>query len=232
MSPLNVSLGELVNRLDADLPEVDPLAKISEAQLRSHTLAALGDQLVGHYVAIAKDKGASWTEIGEAIGVSKQAAQQKWVPQIFAHFTDLARHSVVLAQESARTHKHSYIGAEHVLLGVLGEPRGLAVTLLVEQAGSTDAVREAVQARMAPDGKKAPRGHIAFAPHGKEALEQANEQARALGHDFVGTEHVLLGVLAVTEGIAAQALGGLGIELEAMRTTVAQRIADALAKKA
>lgn len=231
MSPLNLTLGELVTHLDKELPNVNPLSKVSEAQLRSHTLAALGDQLVGHYVAIAKQEGASWAEIGDAIGVSKQAAQQKWVPQTFAHFTNLARHAVVLSQESARTHRHSHIGTEHLLLGVLGEPRGLATTLLVELAGSAEAVTEAVAARMEGDGKKAPRGHIPFTPKGKEALDAAIRQASALDHTWVGTEHMLLGLLEVTEGVAAQALSDLGLTLDSVRTTVAERIAEMLSKQ-
>ena len=77
MSPLNISLADLIARLDEEFPDADDLARISEAQLRAQTLSDLGDQLVGHYVGKAKQAGASWSEIGDAIGVSKQAAQQR-----------------------------------------------------------------------------------------------------------------------------------------------------------
>src|ERR1700742_422391 len=173
MSPLDISLADLIAHLDEDLPGASDLARITEAQLRARTLSDLGDQLVGHYVGQAKQAGASWSEIGDAIGVSKQAAQQRHTPAAFERFTDLNRHSIVLAQEAARTHKHDFIGTEHILLGLLGEPRGLAYELLVAKAGSEQRVRDTIEAAMRPGGKKAPRGHIAFEAGSKEAIEQA-----------------------------------------------------------
>lgn len=144
MSPLNISLADLIARLDEELPDADDLARISEAQLRNQTLADLGDQLVDHYVGKAKQAGASWSEVGEAIGVSKQAAQQRHAPGPFERFTDLNRHSIVLAQEAARTHKHDFIGTEHILLGLLGEPRGLAYEVLMAKTESEQRIRDAI----------------------------------------------------------------------------------------
>jgi hypothetical protein len=231
MSPLNISLADLIARLDEELPAGDELARISEAQLRAHTLSDLGDQLVGHYVGRAKQSGASWSEIGDAIGVSKQAAQQRHAPAIFERFTDLARHSIVLAQEAARTYKHDFIGTEHILLGLLGEPRGLAHKLLMAKTESEQRIRDAIEESMQPGGKKALRGHIAFLPAGKEAIELAIQESAGLGHDFVGTEHLLLGVFAVTDSPAAEVLRNLGFELAATRTTVGEEIARMLAER-
>src|SRR3954447_12527591 len=185
MSPLNINLADLIARLDEELPEAGDLARISEAQLRAQTLADLGDQLVGHYVGKAKQAGASWSEIGDAIGVSKQAAQQRHTPAPFERFTDLNRHSIVLAQEAARAHKHDFIGTEHLLLGLLGEPRGLAYEVLVAKTGSAQRVRDAIEEAMPPAGKKALRGHIAFRPESKEAIGQARRASVDLGHDWV-----------------------------------------------
>src|SRR6202012_1695906 len=195
MSPLNVSLADLIARLDEELPDASSLARISEAHLRAQTLSDLADQLVGHYVSQAKQAGASWSEGGDAIGVSKQAAQQRHAPAPFERFTDLNRPSIVLAQEAARTHKHDSIGTEHMLLGLLGEARGLAYELLVASAGPEQRIQDAVEEAMPPAGKKAPRGHIAFRPESKEAIEQAIRAAADLGHDWVGTEHSLLGLI-------------------------------------
>ena len=164
MSPLNISLADLIARLDGDLPDADDLARISEAQLRARTLSDLGDQLVGHYVGKAKQGGASWSEIGDAIGVSKQAAQQRHAPTAFERFTDLNRHVIVLAQEAARAHKNDSIGTEHILLGLLGEPRGLAYEVLVAKAGSEQRARDAIDEALPPPGAKALRGHIPFRP--------------------------------------------------------------------
>src|ERR1700754_3836092 len=210
MSPLNISLADLIARLDEELPDAGDLARISEAQLRAQTLSDLGDQLVGHYVGKARQAGASWSEIGEAIGVSKQAAQQRHAPVPFERFTDLARHSVVLAQEAARTHKHDFIGTEHILLGLLGEPRGLAYEVLMAKTESEQRVRDAIEEQMPPAGKKAPRGHIPFRPESKAVIEQAIRASADLGHDWVGTEHMLLGLIRGEQSPAAQILRNLG----------------------
>lgn len=230
MSPLNLNLTDLIANVDDDLPETATLAKVAEAQSRSHTLAGLGDQLVSHYVSIARDEGASWTEIGDAIGVSKQAVQQRHSPALFNRFTDLSRHAVVLAQEAARNHRHDYIDTEHLLLGLLDEPRGLAARLVNELAGSADAAIAAVEQHMAPAGKKAPRGHIAFRPTSKQALEAAVGLSTELANDFVGTEHLLLGVLSV-DGRAKDALASLDITLETMKPRVTEAVANLVAQQ-
>ena len=231
MSPLDVSLSDLIARLDQELPDGDHLARISEAHLRAQTLADVADQLVGHYVGQAKRAGASWSEIGDAIGVSKQAAQQRHAPGAFDRFTELNRHSIVLAQEAARAHKHDSIGTEHILLGLLGEPRGLAYRLLVAAAGSERRVREAIEKAMPPAGKKAPRGHIAFRADAKLAIEQAQRAAVELGHDAVGTEHTLLGLNQVEAGTAARILRGLDLMPDTLRDAVRTGGAERLASR-
>jgi uncharacterized protein YdbL (DUF1318 family) len=219
MSP---NLMDLITELDAENPEADALSRVSAAQRRAHSLADLGEQLVGHYVEVAKADGASWSQIGEAIGVSKQAAQQRWVPSVYERFTNRARHVVVLAQEQARTLKHDRIGTEHLLLGLLGEPDGLAMRVLGELAGSADAVRAAVAA--VPGDSAVPQ-KIPFTPDGKEALGGAARAAADLGHNFVGTEHLLLGLLDVPDSRAAAVLAELGVT----RAEVAGRVSQFLA---
>ncbi|GLY83679.1 Clp protease N-terminal domain-containing protein [Actinoallomurus iriomotensis] len=231
MSPLNISLADLIARLDEELPDANDLARISEAQLRAQTLSDLADQLVGHYVGKAKQSGASWSEIGEAIGVSKQAAQQRHAPAAFERFTDLNRHSIVLAQEAARTHKHDLIGTEHILLGLLGEPRGLAYEVLTAKAESEQRIREAIGEAMPPAGKKALRGHIAFAPASKEAIEQARRASTDLGHGWVGTEHTLLGLIRSEESPAARILRDLGFTSDELHETVRTEITERLAAR-
>src|ERR1700761_184446 len=226
MSPLNVSLADLIARLDEELPDASSLARISEAHLRAQTLSDLGDQLVGHYVGQAKQAGASWSEIGDAIGESKQAAQQRPAPAPFERFTDLNRHSIVLAQEAARTHKHDLIGTEHILLGLLGEPRGLAYEVLMAKTGSERSIRTAIEEAMPAAGRKAPRGHIAFRPESKEVIGQARRASADLGHDWVGTEHLLLGLIRTEDSRAAQLLRNLGFTSDELRETVKTEIAD------
>ena len=231
MSPLDISLADLIARLDEELPDANALARISEARLRAQTLSDLGDQLIDHYVSKAKQHGASWSEIGDAIGVSKQAAQQRHAPTAFERFTDLNRYSIVLAQEAARTHKHDFIGTEHLLLGLLGEPRGLAYEVLVARTESEQRVRDAIAEALPPAGKKALRGHIAFRPESKEAIEQARRAAADLGHDWVGTEHALLGLIRVEESPAARILRDLGFTSDDLHETVKAEIANRLAAR-
>src|SRR6201994_70789 len=230
MSPLDISLTDLIARLDEEFAEVDDLGRISEAQLRARTLSDLGEQLVGHYVDQAKQAGASWSEIGDAIGVSKQAAQQRHSPTPFERYTNPNRHSIVLAQEAARTHKHDFIGTEHLLLGLLGEPQGLAYEVLIAQAGPEPHGRETIEAALRPGGKKAPRGHIAFEAESKQAIEQAIRAAADLGHDWVGTEHSLLGLIRVGDGRAAQILRGLGFTPDGLRETIRTEVANRTAR--
>jgi Clp amino terminal domain, pathogenicity island component len=229
MSPLDISLADLIAHLNEELPDADELARISEARLRAQTLSDLGDQLLDHYVSKAKQVGASWSEIGDAIGVTRQAAQQRHTPAPFERFTNLNRHTIVLAQEAARTHKHDSIGTEHLLLGLLGEPRGLAYAVLVAKAGSEQRVRDTIGEAMPPAGEKALRGHIAFGAESKEAIKQALRASTELGHNWVGTEHSLLGLIRTEPSPAAQILRDLGFtpdELhETIRTEIAKRSA-------
>ncbi|MGW2650377.1 Clp protease N-terminal domain-containing protein [Streptomyces sp. NPDC001393] len=231
MSPLNINLADLIARLDEELPDADDLARISEAQLRALTLSDIGDQLVDHYVGKARQAGASWSEIGDAIGVSKQAAQQRHAPAPFERFTDLNRHSIVLAQEAARTHKHDLIGTEHILLGLLGESRGLAYEVLTAKTESEQRIRDAIEEAMPPAGKKALRGHIAFRSESKEAIQQALRASANLGHDWVGTEHMLLGLIRVKESPAAQILRNLGFSSDELHETVKAEVTKRFAAR-
>src|SRR5437763_6754137 len=98
-SPFDMNLGDLITRVEKANPEATALERVSVAQVVSHTLTGLGDQLVGHFVTRAREDGATWSQIGDALGVSKQAVQQRWSPEVFQRFTDRARHVVVLSQE-------------------------------------------------------------------------------------------------------------------------------------
>ncbi len=226
MTPLAINLADLISGLNEELPDADALARISEAHLRSQTLTDLADQLVDHYVSKAKQRGASWTEIGDALGVSKQAAQQRRASTPFDRFTDLSRHSIVLAQEAARTRKHNLIGTEHLLLGLLGEPKGLAYKVLTATTTSERTVREAIEEATPPAGTKVLRGHIAFGSDSKEAIEQARHASEDLGHDGVGTEHLLLGLIRAKGSRAAQIMRALGFTSDELHETVKAAAAD------
>ncbi len=228
MTPLNVNLQHLIDAIDTDMPDGDALAKVGEAQQRARSLSDIGDQLIDHFVTAARTAGTPWSQIGDALGVSKQAAQQRWVPPLFQMFTDRARHVVVLAQERARGLRHDRIGTEHLLLGIV-DADGAATQVLAKLAGSADEVRAAVLAQV-PAGTANPPSKIPFTQHAKEALGHTNAEATTLGHNYVGTEHLLLGLLKVDESTAARILRELGIDHDKARTGVLAWIASYIAE--
>jgi ATP-dependent Clp protease ATP-binding subunit ClpC len=138
---------------------------------------------------------------------------------VFERFTPEARDVVVQAQTEARLLDHNYIGTEHVLLGLLAEPSGTAYEQLVAHDVSLDAARGAVE-QIIGRGSTSPPGHIPFTPRAKKALELALREALRFGQRHIGTEHILLGVLRIEEGVAVQALERLGVDVVALRSAV------------
>jgi ATP-dependent Clp protease ATP-binding subunit ClpC len=129
---------------------------------------------------------------------------------MFERFTDRARRVVVLAQEEARMLSHNYIGTEHILLGLIHEGEGVAAKALESLGISLEAVRAQVE-EIIGQGQQAPSGHIPFTPRAKKVLELSLREALQLGHNYIGTEHILLGLIHEGEGVAAKALESLGI---------------------
>ncbi len=140
---------------------------------------------------------------------------------MFERFTDRARRVVVLAQEEARMLNHNYIGTEHILLGLIHEGEGVAAKALESLGISLDAVRVQVQ-EIIGQGQQAPSGHIPFTPRAKKVLELSLREALQLGHNYIGTEHILLGLIREGEGVAAQVLVKLGADLNRVRQQVIQ----------
>ncbi|MFK0728463.1 ATP-dependent Clp protease ATP-binding subunit [Rothia sp. BD8] len=142
---------------------------------------------------------------------------------MFERFTDRARRVVVLAQEEARMLNHNYIGTEHLLLGLIHEGEGIAAKALESMGVTLSAVREQVQDIIGP-GQQAPSGHIPFTPRAKKVLELSLREALQLGHNYIGTEHILLGLIRAGEGVASQVLTKLGADPSRVRQTVIDMI--------
>jgi ATP-dependent Clp protease ATP-binding subunit ClpC len=140
---------------------------------------------------------------------------------MFERFTDRARRVVVLAQEEARMLNHNYIGTEHILLGLIHEGEGVAAKALESLGISLEAVRHEVE-EIIGQGQQAPSGHIPFTPRAKKVLELSLREALQLGHNYIGTEHILLGLIREGEGVAAQVLVKLGADLNKVRQQVIQ----------
>ena len=138
---------------------------------------------------------------------------------MFERFTDRARRVMVLAQEEARLLDHNYIGTEHLLLGLIHEGEGVAAQALESLSVSLPAVRQQVE-EIIGGGQQAPSGRIPFTPRAKKVLELSRREALAMGHNYVGTEHILLGLLREGDGVAAQVLVLMGADLNRVRQQV------------
>ena len=142
---------------------------------------------------------------------------------MFERFTDRARRVVVLAQDEARRLDHNYIGTEHILLGLIHEGQGVAARALTSLGISLEAVRQQVE-EIIGRGQQTPSGHIPFTPRAKKVLELSLRESLQLGHSYIGTEHILLGLLREGDGVAAQVLVRLGADLNLVRHQVIQLV--------
>jgi Clp amino terminal domain, pathogenicity island component len=224
-----VRLDELIGYVKSQ--EGTALDHVLTAVQVSEHLGELSDHLIGHFVDQARKGGASWTEIGRSMGVTKQAAQKRFVTKDadwqtllqeafrahpFARFTDRARRSVQAAQHEAREHRHDHIGTEHLALGLLAEPEGLAVRAAEALGVPRDAARQALLAALPPAAVDTPvtDDTIPFTTPAKKVLELALREALFHGHNYIGTEHLLLGVLDEEDGLGARTLTDLGVTRE------------------
>jgi len=147
---------------------------------------------------------------------------------MFNRFTERARKVIILAKEEARRFNHDYIGTEHILLGLIREGEGVAATVLQKMGVSLENIRLEVEKLVQPGPATQIMGDIPFTPRAKKALELAAEEARSLGHNYIGTEHLLLGLIREGEGVASQVLLNLGLDLERVRNEVMEILGSAL----
>ncbi|WP_020499734.1 Clp protease N-terminal domain-containing protein [Sciscionella marina] len=223
----NIQLHQLIDELETQTPSATELERVGEAQRRAQSLADLGDQLVGHFVARARDTGASWAQIGEAIGVSKQAAQQRDTFRMYERFTDRARQALVQSQDVARTHNGASITGEHLLHGTLSIREGVAALIVDQLSGSLDTVLEQLVQRFPRDAETPPL-RLVYAEMGRRVIDETVKVALKLNHNYVGTEHLLLGVLAAG-GPAAALLNEHGVTSESAEPLILEKIDEIVA---
>ena len=207
----------------------DALEQLSDAVLAAEHLDDVADHLIGHFVDQARRSGASWTDIGRSMGVTKQAARKRFVPKApnepdldasegFSRFTPRARKVVIASQQEAHAAKNAQIGPQHLILGLLREPEGLAARAIVAQGVLLDTVRRAVTATLPPAAEEVP-ALIPFTELARKALELTYRQALRMGHNYIGTEHILLALLELENSMGV--LNGLGIDRANTETHVA-----------
>src|SRR6266487_2638148 len=226
MSQPPVRLDELISYIKNT--EGTALDQVSAAVRISEHLGELADHVIGHFVDQARKTGASWTEIGQSVGVTKQAAQKRFVPKAsnwgdllsgvfpsdpvkFSRFTDRAKRAVIAARQEAIRRQNDRVLPEHLILGMLHEQEGFAARAIAALGVSPEAARAAIGAVLPaamPD--EVTPGHVPFDSRAMKVLELTLREALALGHNYIGTEHILLGLLELEDG--AGVLAGLGLD--------------------
>jgi hypothetical protein len=234
MDKLPARLDDLIDLVLERDPEGDALTRLSAAVLTAEQLGDLADHLIGHFVDQARRAGASWTEIGQSMGVTKQAAQKRFVPRTepedkpatagqFSRFTDRARRVVLLAEDRARSAGNTYVCVEHILLALLDVSEALAARAIVAQGVSLDVLRERALAAV-PAGTAAPVGHLPFTGSSKKLLQLTLREALRLGHNYIGTEHLLLAMLGDTDSAAEKILREAGVDRDAAETWLLEHL--------
>jgi hypothetical protein len=214
-------LQDVIQFVEADAGDEEPLTRLSAAATMVRDLADVGDAALGYFVDRARRAGHSWSEIGDALGVSKQAAQQKHTARLslgintptLEHFTPRARNVLAAAEPIARHWGHAHVGTEHLLLALYREPEGIAARVLVDKGLPQDRAERAVAARIEPGAGETAEGRLSFSPAAKAAMSGALAAALELGHNYIGTEHLLLG-LARGRGLASEILAAADLPQE------------------
>ncbi|MFJ9379422.1 Clp protease N-terminal domain-containing protein [Streptomyces sp. NPDC101455] len=224
----SVRLDDLITAIKLVHPA--PLDQLQDAVIAADHLGDVADHLIGHFVDQARRSGASWSDIGKSMGVTRQAAQKRFVAkesadldpsQGFGRYTPRARNTVMAAHNEAIAARNPEGRPEHLVLGLLAEPDGLAAKAIVAQDVLLDAVRQAASAALPPAADEVP-DLVPYGPDAKKVLELTFREALRLGHNYIGTEHILLALLEHENGEGV--LNGLGID----KPTTEQHIAEML----
>ncbi len=201
------TLQELIDEVRTDSPSDEALIQLSQASKTVRDLEQVGDDLLGYFVDRCRRNGHSWSEISGALGVSKQAAHKRFTfdAPTFERFTERAR--TVLGRSEREAHRlgHGFVGTEHILLALVEVTDGLAVRVLSEAGISKSMVEEQILA-LIKRGTASEEGELPFTPRAKAAFRSAVEEAVRLGHNYVGTEHLLLGLVRDEDSVAAKVL--------------------------
>jgi hypothetical protein len=209
----------------------EPLDQLQDAVIAADHLGDVADHLIGHFVDQARRSGASWTDIGRSMGVTRQAAQKRFVPkesadldpsQGFSRYTPRARNVVMAAHNEAVAARNTEGRPEHLLLGLLSEPQALAAKAITAQGVPLDAVRQAATAALPPAADDVP-DLVPYGPDSKKVLELTFREALRLGHNYIGTEHILLALLEHENGQGV--LSGLGITKPAVEAELGRMLA-------
>ncbi|MBU6532347.1 Clp protease N-terminal domain-containing protein [Streptomyces sp. NPDC057245] len=229
-SSVSVRLDELISAIKKAHGE--PLEQLQDAVIAGEHLGEVADHLIGHFVDQARRSGASWTDIGKSMGVTRQAAQKRFVPKESAdldtsqgssRYTPRARNAVMAAQNAAKTAGNTEGLPEHLVLGLITETESLSAKAIAAQGVTMDAIREAAIAALPPAAAEVPEP-VPYAPAAKKVLDLTFREALRLGHNYIGTEHLLLALLEHEHGEGV--LSGLGLGKEAAERYITEALAQ------
>ncbi|MFD8615465.1 Clp protease N-terminal domain-containing protein [Streptomyces sp. NPDC059631] len=210
----------------------DALDQLQNAVIVADHMSDVADHLIGHFVDQARRSGASWTDIGRSMGVTRQAAQKRFVPkaeadldpsQGFGRYTEKARKAVMVAHEQCKALGGTEGLPAHLVLGLIGEPDSIGARAVTAQGVSLDTVREAALAALPPAAEEVPE-LVPYGPAAKKVLELTFREALRLGHNYVGTEHILLALLEFENGEGV--LSGAGVDKAAAEGHIARMLAE------
>jgi hypothetical protein len=222
MAEASPSLEDLIGLVESRAAG-EPLDRLQAAVVLAGELGDLSDQLLDHFVTEARGGGCSWAQIGERLGVTKQAAQQRFVPGSgmgpFRVFSADAREAVSAAQDAARGLKHDYVGTEHLLLAVLGLADRPAVAALAARGLTADGARAKI-VELVGEGSAEPAGSLRFAPRAKRTIGMAIGGARWMGHREVAPEHLLLAMLRDGRSVGGQVMRELAGDRDETRLQI------------
>ncbi|MFF4347615.1 Clp protease N-terminal domain-containing protein [Streptomyces sp. NPDC001530] len=213
----------------------DALDQLQDAVIAADHLGDVADHLIGHFVDQARRSGASWTDIGKSMGVTRQAAQKRFVPkaesdldpnQGFGRYTPRARKVVMAAHGEAKAAGNAEGLPEHLVLGLISDPGGIGAQAITAQGVSLDAVREAAKAALPAAVGEVPE-LVPYGPAAKKTLELTFREALRLGHNYVGTEHILLALLEFENGQGV--LSDAGIDKATAEAYIARTLEDIVA---
>ena len=221
------TLQELIETVERDAPSRSLLDLLTTASSTVTQLEEVADAVLGHFVDRCRRHGHSWSEISTALGVSKQAAHKRFsLPgPTLERFTPRARGALDAAAKAARSLGHNYVGTEHLLLGLFAEPEGPAARALAER-GVDRAVVEAKVLEVIPRRAEPLLENPPYLPAASLALQGALGEALRLGHNYIGTEHILLGLLRGRDTLAARLLAELGVSQEATQARLLEMITE------
>jgi hypothetical protein len=234
-----MTLDDLIKQVQREAGSREPLDRLRAAMTVKAKVDEMTDSLIGHFVDQARRAGCSWSEIGSAMGVSKQAAQQRHTSErpskrggpMLARFTQRTRAALREAEAAAGALGSSYLGTEHLLLGVLAVPESIGAKALVELGLTKAPVEAAATATAAgdvdPRSGRRRRRHTPFTPRAKRVLELSMSEALKLGHNYIGTEHLVLALYDAPDGVAAKVLAQEGVEKDALLQEIVKRLAAA-----